>query len=201
MILSEIFSSIQETLFQTSILEWAIFVAALGYVVLATLENKWCWIFGIASSAMLVYLCFTGHLFLESGLNVFYVLIGFYGWYQWLYGSNEKSELTITSFSLKNNIVLILIGLAFWFPLGFIAHRYSTQALPYLDAFITAFSIIATWMQAKKIIENWLFWILLNGLGVLLYSYREFYLIALLSIIYTLLSVSGYFSWRKRIQR
>ncbi|MBL0330486.1 MAG: nicotinamide mononucleotide transporter [Bacteroidetes bacterium] len=197
--ISEIFSSIRETLFQTSILEWAIFVAALGYVILATFENKWCWVFGIASSAMLVYLCFTGHLFLESGLNVFYVLIGFYGWYQWLYGSREKSELTITSFSLKKNIVLILIGLIFWFPLGFISHRYSTQALPYLDAFITAFSIIATWMQAKKIIENWLFWILLNGLGILLYSYRGFYLIALLSIIYTLLSVSGYFSWRKRI--
>lgn len=199
MSISEFFSSIRETLFQTSILEWAIFVAALGYVILATFENKWCWVFGIASSAMLVYLCFTGHLFLESGLNVFYVLIGFYGWYQWLYGSREKSELTITSFSLKNNIVLILIGLTFWLPLGFISHRYSTQALPYLDAFITAFSIIATWMQAKKIIENWLFWILLNGLGILLYSYRGFYLIALLSIIYTLLSVSGYFSWRKRI--
>jgi nicotinamide mononucleotide transporter len=197
--ISEITSSIQETLIHTSILEWAIFFSALVYVVLATLENIWCWIFGIASSAMLVYLCFTGNLFLESGLNIFYVIIGIYGWYEWRCGSKEKSELTISSFSLKNNLILILFGIAFWLPLGFIAHRYSTQALPYLDAFITAFSIIATWMQAKKIIQNWLFWILLNGLGIILYSYRGFYLIALLSIIYTFLSVSGYFSWRKRI--
>ena len=154
MTISEIINSIKDTLTQTSILEWAIFIAALSYVILATFENIWCWIFGITSSAMLVYLCFSGQLFLESGLNIFYVIIGIYGWYQWLYGSQEKSQLTITSFSTKKNLILILIGIVFWLPLGYFAKNYSTQALPYLDAFITAFSIIATWMQAKKLFKT-----------------------------------------------
>jgi nicotinamide mononucleotide transporter len=198
MSLNDILSSVKDAMVQTSITEWLIFITAMGYVILAAIENTWCWPCGILSSALLVYLCFSGHLFLESALNIFYVIIGLYGWYQWLYGSKDKTALAISSFSWGNNALLVVSGLIIWIPLGYAAHRYSTQALPYLDAFITAFSIIATWMQAKKIIENWLYWIVLNGLGILLYSWRGFYLIALLSVIYTFLSVTGYLSWRQK---
>lgn len=198
MILSSFFDSLLTAFHQTSLTEWLIFISALLYILLAAVENVWCWLFGIISSALLVYLCFSGHLFLESGLNIFYVIIGIYGWYQWLHGSEHKTELSITFYSVKKNALLAGLGLLIWFPFGFVAHRYSTQVLPYLDAFITSFSIIATWMQAKKIIENWLYWIVLNGLSIMLYSYRGFYLIALLSVVYTLLSVTGYLSWRKK---
>jgi nicotinamide mononucleotide transporter len=198
MILSSFFDSLLTAFHQTSLTEWLIFISALLYILLAAVENVWCWLFGIISSALLVYLCFSGHLFLESGLNIFYVIIGIYGWYQWLHGSEQKTELSITFYSVKKNALLAGLGLLIWFPFGFVAHRYSTQVLPYLDAFITSFSIIATWMQAKKIIENWLYWIVLNGLSIVLYSYRGFYLIALLSVVYTLLSVTGYLSWRKK---
>ncbi len=198
MILSFFSDSLLSAFYQTSVTEWLIFITAVIYVILAAIENVWCWLFGIISSALLVYLCFTGHLFLESGLNIFYVIIGVYGWYQWLHGSEEKTELSISSFSIQKNIFLIFIGMIIWLPFGYMAHHYSTQVLPYLDAFITAFSIIATWMQAKKILENWLYWIILNGLSIALYAYRGFYLIALLSVIYTLLSVTGYLSWRKK---
>ena len=197
------YSSISESCYtafkQTSITEWLIFSTALLYVILAAIENVWCWLFGIISSALSIYLCFTGKLFLESGLQVFYVIIGIYGWYQWLYGSKEKSELRIISFSFLKTLYLVLIGCLLWVPFGFVAHRYSAQVMPYLDAFITAFSIVATWMTAKKIIENWLFWIIIDALAILLYAYRGFYLIALLYIIYTILAFVGYIQWRKKI--
>ena len=199
MYLTDILSSLSDALKQSSNTEWIIFATALIYVVLAAIENIWCWLFGILSSALSIYLCFSGKLFLESGLQVFYVTIGIYGWYQWLYGSKEKTELQIISYSFTKMIYLILIGGIIWIPFGFVAHHYSTQVMPYLDAFITAFSIMATWMTAKKIIENWVYWIVIDSLAIFLYSYRGFYLIALLYFIYTLLSFAGYFQWRKKL--
>lgn len=197
---SSIYSSIVEAIIQTTFIEWLIFAMALIYVVLAAIENVWCWLFGILASLFSVYLCFSGHLFLESGLQVFYVIIGIYGWYEWLHGSKNKTEPPIISYSFLKLIYLTIIGIIIWIPFGYTAHTYSTQALPYLDAFITAFSIVATWMTAKKIIQNWVFWIVIDGLAVVLYASRSFYLIALLYGIYTILSIIGYLQWKKRIQ-
>ena len=214
--MSEFFTAVVTAIGQTSSIEWLIFVLALIYLVLATIENVWCWLFGILASAFSVYLCYQGNLFLESGLQVFYVLIGIYGWYGWLHGaktppafsvndktdvlSTDASALKIVSWSFLKNSYLIFIGCILWIPFGYIAHRYSTQALPYLDAFITAFSIVATWMTAKKILQNWTYWIIIDALAILLYASRGFYLIALLYAIYTLLAIIGYFQWKKRIQ-
>lgn len=184
----------------TSLTEWFIFITAMLYIILVALELSLGWLFGIIASILSVYLCYEGKLFLESGLNIFYVIIGIYGWYQWLYGSKEKTELHISRLNLTKNFQLLLIGCLLWIPFGFVAHRYSTQVLPYLDAFITAFSIIATWMTAKKIIENWLYWIVIDTLGILLYGYREFYLLALLNVLYTILAFNGYLQWRKRLK-
>lgn len=197
---SEVADSVFSAFKQTSIAEWLIFITALLYVLLAAIENVWCWLFGILSSALSVYLCYTGQLFLESGLSVFYVVIGIYGWYQWLYGSKEKAELEIVSFALIKNARLLLIGGIIWLPLGLISSRYSTQVMPYLDAFITAFSIVATWMTAKKILENWLYWIAIDSLAIILYASRDFYLLALLYFIYTLLALAGYIKWRNKLK-
>lgn len=198
--LLSIYSSIADAVVQTTCIEWLIFVLALAYVLLAAIENVWCWLFGILASLFSVYLCFRGNLFLESGLQIFYVIIGIYGWYEWLHGSKNKTELPIISYSFLKLVYLIIIGIILWIPFGYAAHTYSTQALPYLDAFITAFSIVATWMTAKKIIQNWTFWIVIDGFAVILYASRSFYLIALLYVIYTILSIMGYFQWKKKIQ-
>ena len=197
--LSDVLSSIVGALKQTSITEWLIFLTALIYVILAAIENIWCWLFGIISSAFSIYLCYSGKLFLESGLQIFYVGIGIYGWYQWLFGSEEETELKIISYSSSKNSLLIIIGCLVWLPFGFITHRYSTQVMPYLDAFITAFSIIATCMTAKKILENWLYWIIIDTLAIFLYSYRGFYLIAIIYFIDTLLAFIGYLKWRRKL--
>jgi len=197
--LTEILDSVISAFNKTSITEWLIFITALLYVILATIENAWCWLFGIIASALSVYLCYTGNLFLESGLNIFYVLMGMYGWYQWLYGSKHKTELAVSSSSFLKNCYLIIIGCILWIPFGYIANRYSTQAMPYLDAFITAFSLVATWMTARKFLENWLYWIVIDSLAVLLYASREFYLIALLYFIYTLVAAAGCLKWRKKL--
>ncbi|MFL5766048.1 MAG: nicotinamide riboside transporter PnuC [Bacteroidia bacterium] len=195
----EVLREISTALSKTSVTEWLILISALLYIFLVALENSWGWLFGIIASALSVFLCYSGNLFLESGLNVFYVIIGVYGWHQWLYGSKEKAELPITKLSLNNNLVLVLLGGVLWIPFGYFAGKYSTQALPYMDAFITAFSIIATYMTAKKYIENWIYWIITDSLGIFLFGIRGFYLLALLNIVYTILALAGFLSWRKKI--
>jgi nicotinamide mononucleotide transporter len=199
---ADIYASVISAIRQTSLTEWLIFIFALAYVVLAAIENVWCWLFGILASALSVYLCYVGNLFLESGLQIFYVFIGIYGWYEWLYGNkaSESTVLSIVSWNFYKNGYLVLLGCILWIPFGYSAHRYSTQVLPYLDAFITAFSLVATWMTAKKILQNWIFWTIIDASAIVLYASREFYLIALLYFIYTLLAVIGYFQWKKRIQ-
>ena len=199
---ADIYASVISAIRQTSLTEWLIFIFALAYVVLAAIENVWCWLFGILASALSVYLCYVGNLFLESGLQIFYVFIGIYGWYEWLYGNkaSENTVLSIVSWNFYKNGYLVLLGCILWIPFGYSAHRYSTQVLPYLDAFITAFSLVATWMTAKKILQNWIFWTIIDASAIVLYASREFYLIALLYFIYTLLAVIGYFQWKKRIQ-
>lgn len=198
---SEIFHSINNAATETSLTEWLIFITAMLYVVLAGAENSWCWLFGIISSALSVYLCYTGQLFLESLLSIFYVLIGFYGWYQWKYGSKEKKELNINSISIKKLIVFVLIGFSFWLPIGVFAESFSTQALPYVDAFVTSFSIIATYMAAKKMIQNWIFWIIIDAVAVYLYAARDFNLMAVLYLIYTFIAFAGYISWKKKTNK
>jgi|ERR1043165_5489250 nicotinamide mononucleotide transporter len=197
--MTDILFGVLDKLLQSSLTEWLILICALLYIILIAFENSWGWLFGILASALTVYLSFTAQLFLESGLSVFYVVIGVYGWYQWLYGSKEKTELPITRLSLKNNFLLLLLGALTWIPFGYFAGKYSTQVLPYMDAFITAFSIIATWMTTKKFIENWIYWIVVDGLAVFLFGYREFYLLAFLNIIYTIIAIAGFLSWRKKI--
>jgi nicotinamide mononucleotide transporter len=196
----DILTSITSAFYQTSSTEWLVFITALVYVLLAAIENVWCWLFGILASVLSVYLCYTGSLFLESGLQVFYVVMGIYGWYQWLQGSKEKTAITIVSFSLLKNMPLFFIGCIIWLLLGILSSKYSSQAMPYLDGFITAFSIVATWMTAKKIIENWLYWIVIDALAIVLYASRDFYLMALLYIIYTLIALAGYLKWKNKLK-
>jgi nicotinamide mononucleotide transporter len=194
----EIIATIIEAVKNTSIIEWLIFATAIIYVLLAAAENIGCWLFGILSSALSVYLCYTGKLFLESILSFFYVLIAVYGWYQWKFGSGEKTAIKITSAGIKKNSLFILSGILIWLPIAIFAENFSSQALPYLDAFVTAFSIIATYMTAKKIIENWIYWIVIDAAAIYLYASRQFYLIALLYFIYTLLSFAGYIKWKTK---
>jgi nicotinamide mononucleotide transporter len=195
----EFSETITDALLATTALEWITFITALLYVILATLENSWCWLFGILCSALSVYLSYNSQLFLESGLNIFYVIIGFYGWYQWLRGSKDKKEIPITFSGGRSLLYYIAAGTSLWLAFWFLSQRYTSQALPYLDSFITGFSLVATYMTTQKKVENWIFWIVIDALAVYLYASRELYLIAVINVIYTFIAGAGYLSWRKKI--
>lgn len=185
---------------------WAV-ITGLVYVILAVKENIWCWFFGIISSILSIYLFYTGKLYAESVLYFYYVLAGFYGWYAWktargkdtklLDTSNELPLLEIHIWDLKRHALAIGLGVLISFSLAFVLTNFTDAQIPLLDAFTTTFSFIATYMVTRKILENWIYWIIIDVVTTGMYFYRAYYLYALLMIVYTVIAVFGYLKWKK----
>jgi len=199
------FSEATEKLFHflspfNHIIEIVAVVLSVIYVILASKEKTASWPAAIISVTLYIYLCYSQHLFLESWLQTFYLIMGVYGWYQWSGRSNKKKEIHITSCSLSKIKLWVVAGILLSAVLGYYFAHYTSASLPYLDSPITVFSVIATWMLTRKIIENWLFWIIIDAAAVFLYARREMYLTSLLYILYVILAVFGYFQWKKELQ-
>jgi nicotinamide mononucleotide transporter len=181
----------------TSALELVAVVLALIYVVLASHQNIFCWLAGLASVAIYTYICYHSRLYLETILQVFYLFISLYGWYQWVYGAADKKELRVSSYPAKKLTLIILSGSVLSLVAGYFFDVYTTAALPYLDAFVTVFSMITTWMTAKKVLQSWIFWIVIDLAAMILYSKRGLYLSGVLYFVYVLICFYGYRQWKK----
>ncbi len=176
-------------------LEVVAVIAAILYLVLAIKENIWCWLFAFVSTAIYIYLFHSVALLSESLLNVYYLLMAIYGWYQWRYGQKHQ-ERKITSWTLKKHISLI-IPTALAVPvLGYVTSQYGAT-MPYLDAFTTCFAVLATVMVAHKVLENWHYWLIINVISIYLFASKSLYLTALMFGLYVVLTVIGYFNWRR----
>lgn len=224
---TEIFAAIRQAAVSTSWQGWAATVTAVVYVILAAKENIFCWPFGVASSALSVLVYYESQLPFEAVLNIGYCALGIYGWWEWRKqkgegreeGGDIKSEIRsaksevrnpagesekqtgkpIVNLTMKTGLILLAAGIAGSLLCGWISWHFHTSSLPWSDSAITVFSIIATWMTAKKIIENWLLWVIIDAAAAIIYFIKgpELYLFAMLFILYTFIAVAGYFSWKK----
>ena len=196
----DIFQQILAEVTAMNVLEIIAVITAITYVVLASMEKILCWLFGIISSAIFVYIFFQVNYQLDAILNIFYVLMGFYGWYAWNRGKNDGNTRPILSFNLKKMAMIFLVGTVISGMVGYIFDVQMHSSKPYLDAFTTVFAMMATLMVAQKILENWLIWILIDALSIYLYLHKSLYFTAFLFVIYIIIAVYGYLSWKKRLQ-
>lgn len=173
--------------------EIAAVICNLIFVLLIIKQKKSGWYFGILGSALSIFVFVETKYYLEAMLYGFYVVAGFYGIYQW----NLPQKNTITDINWQKHGVFIIGCTVLSLLLGEIFYRYTDASLPYIDAATTVFSLLATFLEAKKILSAWLYWIVLNAFSIWFYSQKDIYIYAALMIIYTLLSVVGYSSWRK----
>ncbi|MFQ3245096.1 MAG: nicotinamide mononucleotide transporter [Arenicella sp.] len=168
----------------------------LLYIIFAAKENIWCWPAGFVGTGTSIYLFWDGSLYMESALNVYYLVMAIVGWWQWQYGSREKSMLEIRSLLLKEHVSIILLIAVLTLISGYLLSNNTDAALPYLDSFTTWSAVITTWMVARKILENWLYWIVINSASIYLYSDRGFLLYAVLFALYVVIAIIGYRQWR-----
>lgn len=180
----------------SSVLEWIAVVFSLIYVFLAARQNIWCWLFGALSAAVSIVLFLFVKLYAESILFVFYVVVSLYGWYQW---KSVKSgpHLPVVEWKLMTHAGLILLSLVGAGVIYFIFSNYSDAEQPLLDALTTSFSFMTTFLVARKVLSNWLYWVAIDAASVYLYWSRGLDIYALLMVIYTGMAVYGYLQWRK----
>jgi len=147
------------------------------------------WIFGDVS------------LYMESALNIYYMAMAVYGWYQWQRGGEQNSGLSISRWNPRQHInAILLIALATAVS-GYALATNTDARLPYLDSFTTWAAVLTTVMVARKVIDNWLYWIVINSASIYLYWDRELYQTAALLVLYIVLSVIGYRFWLKSLQQ
>ena len=182
----------------TSTLEWFAFLTGMAYVILAAKESIWCWLVAFISSSLFVYLCWIGQLYLESLLQLFYVVMAIIGYFTWSKGTNQSFK--IKNWSVKAHILNIGVSGGLTVLLGCLFDSYTNQAAPYFDAFTTVFSLAATFMVTRKVIENWIYWIVIDIFSIYLYADRGFELLALQMFIFTIIATVGFFSWRQKMK-
>ena len=163
-------------------------------------ENIWGWPIGIINVAMAIYIFLQQRLYGDMGLHVIYVILGFYGWYNWLYGGKAHSELKVTWSSSSNLMLMLVIGVVGTVGLGDFLSSYTDADLPFWDSFTTVFSLIAQYQLTKKYLENWIVWIIVDLVCVFLYFYKGIYIYSFLYVVYLALATMGFFSWKKSMQ-
>ena len=176
--------------------QWLAVLFNVLYVILAARENILCWVFGLIGVSLLLFIYLDVKLYSDALLQVFYFAMSIYGWYNWKRQTNNSS-LSIQKLPIQDHVGYLLIGTLAAVLLGFF-WKYFGAALPFIDAFTTSFSVIATFLVARKILENWIYWIVIDSVCVYVYWMRDIPLIAWLFLFYTILAVYGWSAWRRR---
>ena len=208
---SEIQNLLSEALAAMTWPEVVAVVFSLTYVLLAASDNIWCWPAAMVSVSIYVYLCLEASLFAETGLQLFYLVMAFVGWWSWRKKSRgraaipeagkpeiSKNTLPVRTWPIKRHIIIILVNTAGTILLAWLLSTYTSAANPYLDSFTTVFSLFTTWMVTQKILENWLYWIVIDTASVFLYAGRDLYLTALLFLLFTIIAFFGFFRWYRQ---
>lgn len=183
----------------TSIEEIVAVVLGVIAVFLATRQNVWTYPLGIVSVFIYIEIFYEVKLYADMGLQVFFIILQVYGWYEWLYGGENKTVLRVSRVPLRTGIVLALCVLAGTAALGYSLHRLTDASLPYIDSFLAVLSMAGQWLLAKKYIENWSVWIAVNIGSIAMYGYKELYFTMVLYGVYLALAVMGYREWKKEI--
>ena len=182
---------------------WFEIVAALlaiAYLLLAMRQDARCWIAWIISSLMYLFVMYSAGLYMEAGLQIFYLLMGFYGLYQWQYKLANNETLKIKVWQITTHMMCLTALFLLVITSGYILSNNTDAASPYIDAFTTWGAIIASYMVAKKILENWIYWFVIDFVSVFLFVSRELYPTALLFCLYLFLVIIGYRSWKNEWQ-
>lgn len=193
----EVASSVWDRLAASSPWEWLAMLLSILYLVLAARENICCWAAAFFSTLIYIALFYKAAILLESILNIFYLVMAVYGWYEWRYRKSDKTGRAISTWSPRRHLAVIGCTGCVVLLAGFLFDRYTGSQLPYLDAFTTCFAVVATFMVPWKILENWIYWFVIDLASIYLYISRELYLTALLFCIYIVLIFFGYARWQR----
>ena len=178
-------------------LETLAVVLGIGYLLLAMLESSLCWYCAFCSAALYVWISGEVSLYMASALNVYFMAMAIYGWLQWQRGGADKSGVKIIRWTARQHIFGVVIILGASVTSGYLLSSNTAAKLPYLDSFTTWGSVFTTIMVARKVLENWLYWIVINSVFIYLFIDRGLDLTAAMYFLYLVLATIGFLTWKK----
>lgn len=178
-------------------------ILSIFYLYFSIKEKISLWIFGFLSALFYVVVFYNAKFYADMSLQFYYLGVSIFGFVSWKIGklSNGNSHLVIRTTSITNLIYLSISALIIFLLYYYILANFTDSPLPIADSATTALSIVATWMLARKRIEHWLLWIFIDAFSAVLYIQKGLYTTAVLFVIYTIMAIVGYFSWRKIMRK
>jgi nicotinamide mononucleotide transporter len=180
---------------------WEILAVVFGIasVYLSTREHIWSWPTALVNVALYFVVFYEAKLYADMGLQVVYFALSLYGWYEWLYGGENRTELHVSRTTKTLGVRLLVIGIVFAAVLGTVLARFTDAALPYVDSATTSTSLVAQWMMTRKILENWLVWAAVDVVYINMFMFKHLYLTAALYAVFLVLAIMGYMQWKRSL--
>lgn len=177
-------------------------ITSLVYLYFSVRQIIWLWPFGIISSALFILIFFNSKFYADMGLQVYYLGVSIYGWIYWSRGVDDqkkKSTLRVSRISRQQVLALSVTGMVAMLGIVYILKKFTDSDVPWGDGFTTAGSIVATWMLARKVLEHWMVWVIVDLVAAGLYFFKGLYPSFLLYLIFTIIAVVGYFQWKRSL--
>lgn len=179
-------------------------VAAVGfgvaYLALAMRQNSLCWYAAFIGTSIGIAVFWQVSLLMESALNVYYLAMAVYGWWCWRSGKEDK-PLPIRRWGWQQHCCAIGAVLLLSLASGYWLENHTHAALPYLDSFTTWGAVVTTWMVARKVLDNWAYWLVVDAAAAYMYVLKDLYLFAALMLIYLVMVIFGWLNWHKEYQQ
>jgi len=176
-------------------------ISSIIYLYFSIRQNIFLWPMGMISALLYIVVFYHSKFYADMGLNGYYFVISIYGWWFWAKGSSKlssrESQLPVTRIGWTLASILFVITVVVFLIIGIILRKFTDSPIPYWDAFTTAASITATWMLARKILEHWILWIIIDAVSMGLYLYRGLYPTLILFAVYSTMAVIGFIQWKR----
>ena len=172
---------------------------SIAYLLLAIKESLWCWPAAFFSTLIYTIMYWNGALLMESLLNFYYMYMAVFGWMVWRKG--KADNISITSWSTQRHAILIGATSLAAIIIGYVMQNYTHADFAYLDSFTTCFAVVTTYLVAKKVLENWLYWIVIDAVCIGLYWEKSLYFFSLLFVMYVILAAYGLKQWQHLQQK
>ncbi|TMP51014.1 MULTISPECIES: nicotinamide riboside transporter PnuC [unclassified Pseudoalteromonas] len=187
----------------TAMSHWEYIAVALSmaYLLLAIKENLWCWPAAFFSTLIYTIMYWNGALLMESLLNFYYMYMAVFGWVVWRKGKANQAQRLITSWPVNRHIILIALTTLASLAIGYVMQNYTHADFAYLDSFTTCFAVVTTYLVAKKVLENWLYWIVIDAASMYLYYEKGYYPTLVLFVFYTVMAAWGFKTWYEEYEQ
>ncbi|NMP32301.1 nicotinamide mononucleotide transporter [Thalassotalea sp. M1531] len=186
---------------QIAVLELLAVITAFAYVIFAAKEHILCWPSALISTALYTYIFYDVYLWMDSLLQVYYFVMAIYGWYCWTKHKSNVKDICIHSlgatYHLKTVFFLAFVSIG----VGYVMDNYTPTSFPYIDAATTVYAVFATYLVTQKVLENWLYWVVIDLVSIYVYIEKGLSPTAMLFVVYVVIALVGYFTWLEKLKQ